>query len=65
MERIKEVAYNMSTSLGVEVKEEMIVKLPTENCSHMGLKWEVYAARCGEFTVIAYDYGNAMSVRIV
>ena len=33
----------------------MIVKLPTEDCSHMRLKWKVYATRCGEFTVIAYN----------
>ena len=65
MENIKEVARNMSVALGAEVKEGMIVKLPTEDCSHMGLKWEVYAARCGELTVIAYDYGDTISVQII
>lgn len=52
------VARQMSKQTGLEIKQELVAKLPDDGCpGHMGLpRWDVYAARAGEFTVLAYVY---------
>lgn len=56
----QEIAKAMAEKLGVEVQENLIVKLPDDGCpGHMGSpRWDVYAARAGEFTLLAYAYAN-------
>lgn len=65
---MEKIAKAMTEKLGIEVKEELITKLPDDGCpGHMGLPhWDVYAARAGEFTLLAYAYDNGdISVHIV
>ena len=67
MEKI-EIAKVMSKELGAEIKEELVIKLPDDGCpGHLTLPhWDVYAARAGEFTVIAYVYDDGdINVRII
>ena len=68
MEKSK-IAEAMSNGLGVsEIKEELIIKLPDDGCpGHLGLPHrDVYAARAGEFTILAYVYDDGnISVHIV
>ena len=54
------IAKKMSEELGIDVNEDLVVKLPDDGCpGHMGVPhWDVYAARCGEFTLIANVYSN-------
>ena len=42
------------------ISEDHICKFPDDDCpGHMGLgHWDVYGARCGEFTVLVYVYDN-------
>lgn len=59
MERIAEM---MSEKIGEKVNPDVVVKLPDDGCpGHMGINhWEVYAARCGETTILLYEYDNGM-----
>lgn len=55
----KDIEAIMNGRLGFEgVKEENIVEVPSDDCEgHMGSgSWKVWAARCGEFTVLVYEY---------
>jgi hypothetical protein len=64
----KTVAALMSKELGVEVDENLVVMLPDDGCpGHMGsTHWNVYAARAGEFTMLAYVYADgSINIRIV
>lgn len=68
MLNVKEVAAKMSEETGLEIKEEHVALLPDDGTpGHMGLgHWNVYAARAGEFTVLAYVYDSGdSSVTIV
>lgn len=65
---MKEIAQAMAQELGTEIKEDLIIKLPDDGCpGHLGCShWDVYAARAGEFTLLAYAYANGrISVHIV
>lgn len=59
---MKEIAEIMSKELGAEVSPEAVVMLPEDGCpGHMGLEhWNVYAARCGEFTILLYEYDDGL-----
>lgn len=54
----KDIEAIMSGRMGSEIKEENIVEVPSDGCEgHMGSgSWKVWAARCGEFTVLVYEY---------
>lgn len=54
------IAYAMTEKTGFAIREELIIELPDDGCpGHMGLPhWKVYAARAGEFTIIAYAYAD-------
>ena len=56
----KTVAALMSKELGVELSDDLVVMLPDDGCpGHMGMPhWDVYAARAGEFTMLAYVYDD-------
>lgn len=63
-----EIAEIMSKKTGIEIKEDLVVLLPDDGTpGHMGSgHWNVYAARAGEFTVLAYAFDTGeVSVRIV
>ena len=62
MEKKEIIAELMSEKLGAKISPNLVVKLPDDGCpGHMGVKhWEVFAARCGEFTVFMYEYDNGM-----
>ena len=47
----KTVAALMSKELGVELSDDLVVMLPDDG-------WDVYAARAGEFTMLAYVYDD-------
>ena len=67
MEKI-EIAKAMGEKLGVEVKEELVIKLPDDGCpGHLNSPhWDVYAARAGEFTILAYVYDDGnVNVHVV
>lgn len=58
----KRIAKIMTEKLGAEVNPDAVVKLPDDGCpGHMGAKhWDVFAARCGEFTILLYEYDNGI-----
>ena len=55
---MNEIAKKMTKISGVTIDPELVVKLPSDGCpGHLFCtKWEVYAARCGEFTILLYEY---------
>lgn len=58
---LKRIAAAMGEMLGTTpINEELIVKVPDDGCpGHLGVThWDVYAARAGEFTLLAYAYDN-------
>ena len=65
----EKVAKAMSDELGVEIKAEQIVKLPSDGTEgHQGMgTWDVYTARCGEFVLVAYAYQDedAIDVEVI
>ncbi|MCR5185791.1 MAG: hypothetical protein K6D97_01565 [Clostridia bacterium] len=46
----------MSEEVGFEIDEKLVTKLPDDGTpDHMGSgHWDVFAARAGEFVVLAY-----------
>ncbi len=54
----REVARLMSEEVGITVNPEVVTKLIDDGTpGHMGSgHWDVYAARCGEFTIFMYFY---------
>ncbi len=56
----KEVARRMSEEVGFEIDEKLVTKLPDDGTpDHMGSgHWDVFAARAGEFVVLAYAYDS-------
>ena len=58
----KQIAMRMNAALGLmddgPIKEENVALIPSDGCpGHMGSgPWDVYAARAGEFTILAYVY---------
>ena len=55
---MEKIAREMTKISGVTIDPELVVKLPSDGCPGHILctKWEVYAARCGEFTILLYKY---------
>lgn len=65
---MRKIAQLMSEKVGFEIKDELIVKLPDDGCTgHLGSPyWAVYAARAGEFTILAYVYaGGDITIIVV
>ena len=66
---MEKIANIMSEKLGVKVDPKLVVKFPSDGCTdHMGSgPWEVYGARCGEFTVIVQEFadGSLINVSII
>lgn len=58
------VAQQMLQQCGVKISTDLIVQLPDDGCpGHMGLpRWDVFAARCGEFVCVAYVYADGRIV---
>ena len=54
------VAKVMTKKVGTKIRPELVTRLPWDGTpGHMGVKrWDVYGARCGEFTLIAYVYDD-------
>ena len=66
--RKSEIAYRMSQSLGVVIDPENVIEVPHDGCpGHLVAKnWKVFAARCGEFTLVAYDFGdNNIDIKVI
>ena len=63
MERIANI---MSGKLGVKVDPRLVIKFPSDGCpGHMSSgSWEVYGARCGEFTVIVQEFADSSQVKV-
>ena len=63
---IERVAMAMSKELGADVKTEQITKLPSDGTEgHMGCgTWDVYAARSGEFVLVAYVYKDEEEIDV-
>ena len=65
---ITTIAMLMSKELGFEITVEQVAKLPDDGCpGHMNLgHWDVFAARAGEFVMLAYAYDDgSVSIHIV
>ena len=62
----RKVAELMQEEAGLEIESELVVKLPSDGTpGHMGSgAWDVYAARCGEFTVLLYYYHQSQSYSV-
>ncbi len=60
------VADAMSEQFGAEVKANLVTKLPNDGTEgHLGLgTWDVYAARCGEFVLVAYVYPDEETIDV-
>jgi hypothetical protein len=65
----RKVAELMEEEVGLEIQSELVVELPSDGTtSHMGSgEWDVYAARCGEFTVLLYYFHDSQeySVKLI
>ena len=64
----RNAAQLMTEEAGIEVNPDYVTKLPDDGTpGHMGSgHWDVYAARCGEFTVLLYYFEDGhYSVTIV
>ncbi len=56
----KTIAALFSKELGFEISDELVTMLPDDGTpGHMGSgHWDVYAARAGEFVMLAYVYDD-------
>lgn len=57
IKKIAEIAIVMSQFLKQEIDRKTVIQLQPEP-DDMGVKCEKFAAQCGKFMVIAYDYGD-------
>ena len=56
----QQIAAAMCKHINITVNPELVVEVPSDGTtSHMGVgPWKVWAARTGEFTLIAHDTGD-------